>query len=410
MRTMILALVAILLVAAAPAFAGGRGGQVEIGGYIGYIWPDDYGIFHPDNHTMFGARLGYWFTPQWTLELTGQKWKEETDFDIVGLENQDFDNKSGRLNLLYNFGHSHSKVRPFLTAGADYDKTKVNTFGESCDWGWNAGGGLRFFLSPHVNLRAEGRYTRTKVGDEVDESQGNAEASLGLGFLLGGHEHHEVSEAPPPPPPNQPPTVTCAVDRSQVLPGETVNVHASAADPENGPLTYDWTTTAGRLSGTGATVALSFDGVTPPTSATITVKVTDDHGNPASSDCTVALAAPAPPPAAVSCSAGGFPRNLSRITNVDKACLDDVAQKLGTDPRAHVVIIGHSDSHETATGIGMKRANAMRDYLVKERSIDGTRVTTRTAPPDEGAADAVAQAANRKVEVWFVPEGAADPQ
>ena len=26
--------------------------------------------------------------------------------------------------------------------------------------------------------------------------------------------------------------------------------------------------------------------------------------------------------------AGGFPRNLARLTNVDKACLDDVATRL----------------------------------------------------------------------------------
>jgi hypothetical protein len=51
----------------------------------------------------------------------------------------------------------------------------------------------------------------------------------------------------------------------------------------------------------------------------------------------------------------------------------------------------------------------VRDYLVKERSIDGSRITLRTPVVDSGA-DAETQAGNRRVEVWFVPEGAAEPR
>ena len=111
---------------------------------------------------------------------------------------------------------------------------------------------------------------------------------------------------------------------------------------------------------------------------------------------------------AISCTAGSFPLNLARLSNVDKACLDDVAQKLSSDPRAHVVVIGYSDSHETAKGVDQKRADAVQNYLVKERSVDGSRVTVRaggsTKPTGTDAAS------NRRVEVWFVPEGAAEPR
>jgi len=48
MRSTILALVAVLLVAAGPAFAGnGEKGDWELGIYGGYGWLDDYGFFHP---------------------------------------------------------------------------------------------------------------------------------------------------------------------------------------------------------------------------------------------------------------------------------------------------------------------------------------------------------------------------
>ena len=288
----------------------------------------------------------------------------------------------------------------------------MDTFGESCDFGWNAGAGFRVFLSPHWNLRADGRYVSTKVGDQVDKRQHNEEATLGLGWILGGKkkEHVEESHAePPPPPPNQPPTVSCAAERAEILPGETVNLTATASDPESDPLTYEWSTTAGKVTGTSTTATLDFTGVTPPASATVTVKVSDNHDHTASSQCAVRLLEPVKPAEAVSCFAGGFPLNLSRITNVDKACLDDVAQKLGSDPRAHVVVIGHADSHEKSSVIGQRRAQAVKDYLVKERSIDEGRVTARSAPADTGA-DAAAQAGNRRVEVWFVPEGAAEPK
>jgi outer membrane protein OmpA-like peptidoglycan-associated protein len=203
--------------------------------------------------------------------------------------------------------------------------------------------------------------------------------------------------------------VSCAAERAEILPGETVNLNATASDPESDPLTYEWSTTAGRVTGTSATATLDFTGATPPANATVTIRVTDNHGHTASSQCAVRLLAPVRPAEAVSCIAGGFPLNLSRITNVDKACLDDVAQRLGSDPRARVIVIGHADSHEKSSEVGKRRAEAVRDYLV-ERSIDGSRITVRSAATADTGSDAAAQTGNRRVEVWFVPEGAAEPK
>jgi outer membrane protein OmpA-like peptidoglycan-associated protein len=126
-----------------------------------------------------------------------------------------------------------------------------------------------------------------------------------------------------------------------------------------------------------------------------------------------APAAPAAAAAAVSCLAEGFPPNSARLNNVDKACLDDVVQRLKSDPRAHVVVIGHADSNErNADKIASGRARAARDYLVMDGGIDGGRVKVRSAaasrPLDAGTDDA-AQAKNRRCEVWFVPEGASEP-
>jgi len=407
MRSMIVAFAAVALVAAGPAFAGGEGGQIEIGGYGGWFFPDDYGQFHPDQDNVWGGRLGYWFTHNWTLEGSYQKVMTDTEMNLIGVPEVDVDLASYRLNLLYNLGSSASKARLFVTAGAGSEKTDIDTYVDENKFGWNVGGGLRFFLSRNLNLRFDGRFASVKAV-EGSGHEGNGEATVGLGFLFGGHKEEAAAEVIPPPA-NQPPTVTCAADRAQILPGETATVTATAADPEGGPLTYAWTATGGgRVTGTGPSATLDFSGATPPANAAVSVKVTDDHGQSASSDCTVALMAPAKPPEAVSCISTGFPKNASRLNNVDKACLDDVDQRLKADPRARVVVIGHSDTKETTKNIAQSRAEAVRDYLVRERGIDTARIEVRAATASVGA-DATAQTSNRRVEVWFVPEGASVP-
>jgi outer membrane protein OmpA-like peptidoglycan-associated protein len=193
-----------------------------------------------------------------------------------------------------------------------------------------------------------------------------------------------------------------------------VRITATASDPEGGPLTYAWSTSGGVVAGTDATTTLDFTGATPPVNATVTVRVTDDHGNTATCDASVALMEPVKPAEAVSCTAGNFPRNLARLSNVDKACLDDVASKLRQDPRSRVVIVGHADSSERYPDvIARKRAEAVKSYLVKERGIDEARITAKSAaatkPLDTGKT-AAARAKNRRVDVVFVPEGATSPE
>ena len=66
----------------------------------------------------------------------------------------------------------------------------------------------------------------------------------------------------------------------------------------------------------------------PAAHVTVTVRVSDGRGGTAEATCTVRMVCPArPKPEAVTCTSGGFPRNLARLNNVDKACLDDVASR-----------------------------------------------------------------------------------
>ena len=412
MRVAMCALVAALVLGAGSASAGGNKGDVEIGGYAGYGWLDEYRPVFPKDHLMYGGRLGVFLSRHWSFEVSAQRIASERD--TIGDSKVNLDALRG--NLLFNFD-AEGMVRPFLTVGVGSEKFDPEDLGmfESKDLGWNVGGGLRLFPNDHVCLRLDGRYVMVH-NDAFDENENDVEANAGLSFLFGGHhrngeESSELESAAPPP--NGAPTVSCSADHDEILPGATATITATASDPDGDPLTYEWTTSAGHVVGTGNSVTLDFTGATGPTSSSVTVRVSDGHGHTAtcSSDVRLAAAPPPPTPEAISCLAGGFPRNAARLTNVDKACLDDVVQRLRSDPRAHVVVIGYSDSHETSRLVAQQRADAVKDYCVAA-GIETARITTRSGGSSHPAAtgtDMASLAQNRRVMVWFVPEGAQEP-
>jgi len=412
MRVAMFALVAVLLIGAGTARAGGRKGDFELGAYGGYGWLDEFQPVKPKNDALFGGRLGYFASRHWSFEVSAQRLFSERD--TVGDSKVNLDALRG--NVFFNFD-AEGMVRPFLTIGIGWEKFDPEDLSryESKDAGFNAGAGVRVFFNDNVGLRLDGRFVHFK-SDVLQETANNYEATAGLSVYFGGHRHivgerEEHAEAPPPP--NAAPTVTCSADRSEVLPGESVRLTANASDADGDGLTYAWTTTAGHITGDGSTVTLDFTGVTAPTAVTATVSVSDGHNHTVTCDTGVRLAEAQKAAESVSCLAGGFPRNLSRLTNVDKACLDDVVQKLRSDPRAHVVVIGHADTHETMKDrVGQQRADAVKSYLVSA-GVEASRVTTRSAGdshPVATGADVGSMAQNRRCEVWFVPEGAKEPE
>lgn len=269
--------------------------------------------------------------------------------------------------------------------------------------------GRGFFIRPAIskNLNFDDRGLNS-----------SGKSSTGRQISIGWHPGTaccgiSVPAPPPPPPPppaaNRPPTVTCEAERSTVAPGETVGLRAIASDPDNDSLSYSWSTSAGRISGSGANVRLETAGVTPPANITATVRVTDGRGAGAEASCPVRIPAPERRPETITCESAGFPPNLARLNNVDKACLDDVASRLRQDPRSRVIIVGHADSAERRPDVvARQRAEAAKTYLVRERGIEESRVSVRsvgaTQPREAGSSRR-----NRRVELIFVPEGATPP-
>jgi len=185
----------------------------------------------------------------------------------------------------------------------------------------------------------------------------------------------------------QPPTVTCSANPSTVSPGDSATITANGVSPQNRPLTYSYSSTAGSVTGNTSTATLNTTGAAPGT-ITVTANVVDDKGQSASCTATVTVNAPPPPPAPTTqalCSIN-FDRDKRRPTRVDneaKACLDDVALTMQRSSDAKLAVVGNHASNERA---GAKAASARavnaKDYLVKEKGIDASRISVYTGSQD----------------------------
>jgi outer membrane protein OmpA-like peptidoglycan-associated protein len=210
----------------------------------------------------------------------------------------------------------------------------------------------------------------------------------------------------------EPPTVSCSVNPSSVNPGDSSTITATGVSPQNRPLTYSYTASAGSISGTGNTATLSTAGA-PAGTVTVTANVSDDKGQTASGTCSVTINAPAAPaPKTQTLCSINFDRDKRRPARVDneaKACLDDVALNAQRSSDASVVVVGNATPDEqnpptpkkgrkhaaVPANLAAQRAVNTKDYLVKEKGIDASRIQVRT-----GSAGA------KEVENYLVPAGA----
>jgi hypothetical protein len=196
----------------------------------------------------------------------------------------------------------------------------------------------------------------------------------------------------------QPPTISCSANPSTLNAGDPSTITAAGVSPQNRPLTYSYSATAGSISGNTSSATLSTTGAAPGTTITVTCNVVDDKGQTASSQATVTLNAPPPPPAPVTQSlcAITFDKDHARPTRVDneaKACLDDIALTAQRDTTAKLAIVGSSEPGKVygkhtpmkeqraahwADKRAAERAVNEKEYLVTEKGLDASSISVYT--------------------------------
>ena len=261
-------------------------------------------------------------------------------------------------------------------------------------YAWSASGG---------RVEGSGPTARWIPGDAVPGSYTiTARVDDGHGGTASCSANVNVEPKPAP----RPPRMSCSVDRTSVLPGEVVNVMADAASPEGFPLDYSWRASGGRVSGSGARVQLDTSGLAPG-DYSVTGRVTDGHGGAA--DCVAGLRVNAPPPKPQATKLGEciFKPGSTRVDNQCSRLLDDAVVRLQNDPKSTLVLIGYGDPAKEKKGkVAETRAVNAKKYVTQGKGkgtarVDAGRVSTRA---ESGVAGA--DTANRRVDIFQVPEGA----
>jgi hypothetical protein len=214
----------------------------------------------------------------------------------------------------------------------------------------------------------------------------------------------------------EPPTISCSVSPNSIAPGGTATVTSVGVSPQNLPLTYSYTATAGTVTGSGTTAEYSSAGA--PTGAVgITCNVSDNKGHSATSNTSLTIVAPyiPPPPKTQALCTISFSTDKKRPMRVDneaKACLDQVALDLKQQADAKAVLVGEQTAdeaaitakeqqralkhkHTTVDLFAAQRAVNTKDYLVTEQGIDASRISVTTGTTD-----------GQTVENYLVPSGA----
>jgi len=228
-----------------------------------------------------------------------------------------------------------------------------------------------------------GTYTSTV---EVDD---------GCGCVAFSSTTVNVTECPTAtPPPIACPTITVSCPTELTAVGTPITFTANVSGDTGGATpTYNWTVSAGTISGGQGTPSITVDTANlAGQSITATVNVGGLAAScPASASCTSSIAPPNTP-------AVKFDEYGNVNFNDEKARLDNYAIQLQNAPGTQGYIIAYG-GRRGRTGEAQARADRAKNYLVNTRGIDAGRIST----VDGGFREDLA------VELWLVPQGATPP-
>jgi outer membrane protein OmpA-like peptidoglycan-associated protein len=250
-------------------------------------------------------------------------------------------------------------------------------------YSWTANGGAVDGNGPQARWNSSGTTAGTYVVKlRVDDGRGGwADCSSSI-----------TVEAPP----NHPPTMSCSADRTTVVIGDTVQITATASDPDNDPLTYNWKSSGGRVRGRDASVRFETAGLKAG-HYTIDGHVDDGRGGAADCELGIEVQSPPPPPEQIelevrlSLHSIYFATARPTAANPTAGLLgsqEQVLVKLAADftryltfkPDAHLILGGHADPRGGAVynkGLTERRVERTKSFLV-QHGVPADHIDTRS--------------------------------
>jgi outer membrane protein OmpA-like peptidoglycan-associated protein len=244
-----------------------------------------------------------------------------------------------------------------------YSATGGTVEGTGPDTRWNSSG------------LAVGTYTVTA---KVDDGKGGT-ASCAADIKVEERPHH-------------PPSITCAPDRSPILPGEHATIQSAASSPDNLKLTYNYSSTGGQIAGEGPTA--TFDGAgLAPGSYKVNCGVTDERGDKAEGATQVEVKEPPQIKqleAKLALHSIYFPTAQPTVAKPDGGLLGsqagtldtlaaDFKQYLAYKPDAHLILEGHADIRGTPSynqALSERRVARTKNYLI-EKGVSADHLETK---------------------------------
>jgi PKD domain len=280
--------------------------------------------------------------------------------------------------------------------------TAADPDGDSLNYSWTSSGGR--IVGQGANVQFD------SAGAEPGEFTVRVEVSDGRGGVASDSKTIRV-EACPPLTVCFGPSLEVTAAPTEVEAGEKINFSSTSVTGGRnfGAARYEWTTSAGTISGSGLTVVLDTTGAAPGSTIDVSVRATSETGGcSASGSARVSIKRPLPPPPPPVYSEIGqcptFKPNNSRADNACREILQNrVVPALMADPTARLVIDGYRADMERPANLDLQRAKNVRDRLADGSvgaQIDVNRISVR---PGGVSADGT------QVKIFFVPSGAADP-
>ncbi len=193
----------------------------------------------------------------------------------------------------------------------------------------------------------------------------------------------------------EPPTLSCTSSPMTVKPGESSTITATGVSPQDRPLTYTYSSSAGSISGAGDSATLSTTGA-PSGTITVTCMVQDDKGQTATSTTTVDVEAPPAPPAreiqlehSLSLHSVFFPTDQPTPRYPERGLVSSQRGTLATlvanfksylqyKPDASLTLTGHADIRGSAAynkALTERRVQIVKDYLT-DHGIPASAIDT----------------------------------